>query len=127
MWTGGPRRRPSMAIARHRPSVVGRRMTLDEFLELPEEKPSLELIGGVVRQKVSPQEQHGALQFDLAELINRYARPRRLARVFTELRFIVGGDFVVPDISVYRWDRVNRLPSGEIGNIYSGPPDIVVE
>jgi hypothetical protein len=29
--------------------AIGRRMTLDEFLELPEAEPALEYAGGVVR------------------------------------------------------------------------------
>jgi hypothetical protein len=35
-------------------AITQRRLTLEEFLKLPEEKPYLELIDGVVRQKVAP-------------------------------------------------------------------------
>lgn len=35
-------------------AVLNKRMTLDEFLALPEEEPALEYGEGVVTQKVSP-------------------------------------------------------------------------
>ena len=41
-------------------------MTLEEFLQLPEEEPSLEFIDGRVEQKVSPQKKHSATQTELA-------------------------------------------------------------
>ena len=44
--------------------AVGRRMTLDEFLELPETKPVLEYVDGVVTQNVAPQGQHVLLQLN---------------------------------------------------------------
>ncbi|MBA2447513.1 MAG: Uma2 family endonuclease [Chloroflexi bacterium] len=60
-------------------TVGQRRLTLEEFLELPEESPALELIDGMVTQKVAPQWLHGLLQVGFAGLINDYARPRKLA------------------------------------------------
>lgn len=118
-----------MAVARRwpSPSAVGQRMTLEEFLTLPEEKPYLELRDGVVTQKMSPQEQHGALEYGLAELINLFGRPRKLARAFPELRGYFGLDFLVPDLAVYRWERIPRLPNGEVADAYAGPPDIAIE
>jgi len=46
-------------------AITGRRLTAQEFLELPEEKPYLELIDGEVVQKPLPQEQHGFLALEL--------------------------------------------------------------
>ena len=43
-------------------AVAGRKLTLEEFLALPEEKPALEFVAGAVRQKVSPETQHSLLQ-----------------------------------------------------------------
>ncbi len=60
-------------------AVTQRRMSLEEFLEQPEEKPALELIDGVVRQKVSPDFLHGMLQSQTMELINQFAVSRELA------------------------------------------------
>lgn len=118
-----------MAIARRRPatSPVGQRMTLEEFLKLPEEKPYLELHHGVVRQKVSPQGQHSALETDLAGLVNGFGRPRKLARAFVELRGRYGPSALLPDIAVYRWERIERLPNGKIANVFEQPPDLAIE
>jgi Uma2 family endonuclease len=63
-------------------ALTGRRLTLDEFLELPEESPALEYLDGVVAPKVSPKAYHGSTQGAFLEKFNPYARPRRLARAF---------------------------------------------
>lgn len=67
-------------------AVTPQTLSLDEFLELPEEKPALEYIDGRMVQKVSPQWQHAMLQFGLAELINRFGRLHTLAMAFPERR-----------------------------------------
>ena len=108
-------------------AITQRRLTLEEFLKLPEEKPYLELIDGVVRQKVAPQWLHALLQPLLAAAINRHAWPRKLAVAFTEIREAFGRDSLVPDIGVYRWERVPRTASGEVTNGPPTPPDIAVE
>lgn len=66
--------------------AIARRMTAEEFLRLPEEKPYLELIDGQLVHKMAAQEQHASLQVDLAATINGYARPRKLGLAFSELR-----------------------------------------
>src|SRR5579864_7186064 len=77
-----------------------RRLTLDEFLALPEEKPALELESdGTVVRKASPQGQHSRLQLAICERINRFAESRRLALAFLELRVLFGGAAYVPDVS----------------------------
>jgi Uma2 family endonuclease len=108
-------------------AVPERRMTLEEFLELPEEKPALEFDDGVVTQKAPPQGQHSALQPWICELINRQTRPGKLAKVFSELRTTYGGRSRVPDMAVYRWDRVPVAPDGRIANDFREPPDIAIE
>ena len=66
-------------------------MTLDEFLALPEEEPALEFgPDGRVTQKVSPKGKHSTLQGEFIELINGFARARRLALAFPELRTVFG-------------------------------------
>jgi Uma2 family endonuclease len=118
-----------MALSRRRPAqaVVGHKMSLEEFLELPEEKPYLELREGMVTRKVSPQEQHSLLEYGLSEWINRFGRPRKLAIALPELRGTYGTSLLVPDLVVYRWDRLNLLPSGKVANVYAGSPDVVIE
>src|SRR5437764_5476383 len=108
-------------------AITRRGLTLAEFLRLPEEKPALEFQDGMVTQKVSPQGQHGWLQGKLAELFNHFAEPLRLARAFTETRVTFDGASLVPDVVVYRWDRIPRTPAGEVANRFTEPPDLAVE
>jgi Uma2 family endonuclease len=104
------------------------RLTVAEFLALPEEEPELELeADGTITQKVSPKGRHSALQFALAKLFDRAAKPKRRARVFTELRATFAGASVVPDLSVYLWDRVPVTPDGLIADNFLLPPDLAVE
>ena len=103
------------------------RMTLDQFLALPERKPALEYEDGVVTQKVSPKGRHSALQSLLSDHINSQVRPQKLAWAFTELRATFAGMSRVPDIAVYRWDRIPRDAEGTIADIFSEPPDIAIE
>jgi Uma2 family endonuclease len=107
--------------------AIGRRMTLDEFLALPETKPALEFDGRKVTQKVAPQGQHGILQGEIVERVNVFARPSKLARAISELRATYAGLSRVPDVAVYLWDRIPRLPNGRAGNRFTEPPDIAVE
>jgi Uma2 family endonuclease len=108
-------------------AVAHKRVTLEEFLQLPEEKPALEYFDGVIEQKMSPKTRHSALQFELAERINAVARPAEIARAFPELRTTFGGKSYVPDLSVYRWARVPRDESGNLVDDVRAPPDIAVE
>ena len=118
-----------MAVTRRdiEADVVGQRMTLDEFLELPELTPALEYVDGVVRQKVAPQGQHVTLQDEFTQTINAVARPRKLARAYPELRATYAGLSRVPDVAVYLWERIPRLPNGRIANRFTEPPDIAIE
>jgi Uma2 family endonuclease len=107
--------------------AVGRRMTLDEFLELPEAEPSLEYVGGVVRQKVAPQGQHATLQSEFVHRVNVVAKPAKLALALPELRTTFAGLSRVPDVAVYLWERIPRQPNGRVGNRFTEPPDIAIE
>jgi Uma2 family endonuclease len=107
--------------------AVGRRMTLDEFLALPETTPALEYVAGRVTQKVAPQGQHVTLQDELVQRVNALARPAKLARAYSELRATYAGLSRVPDVSVYLWDRIPRLPDGRVANRFTEPPEIAME
>lgn len=102
-------------------------LTLEQFLRLPERKPALEYEDGRVTQKVSPKLRHAALQIELAILIDQFARPRKLARAFPELRTTYANRSVVPDVAVYRWDRIPRTPAGELEDDALTPPDVAIE
>jgi Uma2 family endonuclease len=100
---------------------------LEEFLELPEEKPALEYVDGEVTQKASPQGKHSVLQSEIALRIGNFARPARLAIVMIELRSIFARACVVPDVSVYLSPRVPLDPTGKIADRFFDPPDLAVE
>jgi len=107
--------------------AVGRRMTLDEFLALPETKPALEYVAGRVTQKVAPQGQHALLQSDIVQRVNSVARPQKLALALPELRTTYAGLSRVPDVAIYLWGRIPRQADGRIANRFTDPPDIAVE
>jgi Uma2 family endonuclease len=109
-----------MAITREMP-------TLEQFLSLPDEEPSLEYFRGRVTQKVAPNPRHSRLQTKLAEWFNRYAEPERIAVAFAELRATFGGNSVVPDVSVYLWARLPVDADGELLEECREPPDIAIE
>jgi Uma2 family endonuclease len=108
-------------------TVASTGLTLEEFLRLPDEEPALEFMEGVVAPKVSPKGRHGILQGELVERLNRSARPGRLARAIPELRATFGGAAVVPDVAVYRWQRIPMDASGRAGDDFLEPPDIAIE
>ena len=103
------------------------RITLEEFLRLPEERPALEYLDGKATQKVAPTGQHGWLQFGFAAFFNNHAVPMRLALAIPELRTTYAGASPVPDVAVYRWEHVPWSPDGEVPNYFYAPPDIAVE
>lgn len=80
-------------------AVLERPLTLEEFLQLPERKPPFEYEEG----------------------------PSKLARAFSELRVTFGGRSYVPDVSVFRWDRIPCDPDGRVADDFFEPPDLVVE
>ena len=108
-------------------AITQRRMTLEEFLELPEEEPALEYWDGMVTQKVSPKNKHGRLQWQLATLINLFSEPRKLAMAIPEARTTFAGASPVPDVVVYTWGRLPRDPDGELADDNVEPPDIAIE
>jgi Uma2 family endonuclease len=102
-------------------------LTLEEFLKLPETKPASEYIDGQIIQKPMPQGKHSTIQTELPAAINAVVRTRRIARAFTELRCTFGGRSIVPDVSVFTWDRIPRDENGEIANVFRAAPDWIIE
>jgi Uma2 family endonuclease len=108
-------------------AIATKVLTLEEFLKLPEEEPSLEYVDGEVTQKVSPQGKHGVLQLEIGRLLVNFARPAKLAMVLTELRSSYARASTVPDVSVYLSLRVPVDPTGKIADRFFDPPNLVVE
>jgi Uma2 family endonuclease len=102
-------------------------LTLDEFLKLPETEPASEYIDGRIIQKPMPQGEHSVVQTELAPAINLVVKPKKMARAFTELRCTFGGRSIIPDISVFVWDRIPRKENGEVANVFSIAPDWTIE
>jgi len=80
-------------------------LTLEEFLTLPETKPA-EFINGEIVQKPMPQGEHSRLQGKLCAVINQVTEDQKIA--FPELRCTFGGESVVPDVTVFQWNRIPR-------------------
>jgi len=102
-------------------------VTLEEFLKLPETKPASEYIDGQIIQKSMPQGKHSTIQGELVTALNTVVKPKRIARAFPELRCTFGGRSIVPDISVFVWDRIPRDVNGEIADTFQIAPDWMIE
>jgi Uma2 family endonuclease len=102
-------------------------ITLEEFLELPETKPALELINGQISQKPMPDGKHSLLQVELFQTINQITKPLKIAKALPELLCIVVDAAIVPDVSVFRWERIPRHSSGRIANRFEIHPDWAIE
>ncbi|WP_299404624.1 Uma2 family endonuclease [Acaryochloris sp. IP29b_bin.148] len=101
--------------------------TLEAFLQLPATQPASEFIKGQVTQKPMPQGEHSTLQGELVTVINAATKPGRVAWAFPELRCTFDGRSIVPDVSVFTWDKLPTKPDGTIANIFTEPPDWIIE
>jgi Uma2 family endonuclease len=108
-------------------AITDQTMSLEEFLELPEEKPALEYWDGRITQKVPPKGRHSFLQLEVAKLLDQAGQSSKTAKAFTELRATYGGASLVPDVSVYVRNRIPRDSKGRIADDFREPPDIAVE
>jgi len=106
---------------------VARTPTLEDFLGLPETKPGSEYFDGQITQKPMPQGEHSVLQTELASALNLALKPQKLGRAFSELRCTFEGSSIIPDISVFEWDRIPRKENGGVANIFSITPDWAIE
>src|SRR6266540_1448524 len=97
-------------------AIALRGLTLEEFLRRPERKPALEFADGVATQKVMPGGRHSMLRGAFVGWFNWLAEPQKLALALLELRTTYGGASYVPDVSVYRWERIPRGATGRIAD-----------
>ncbi|MGD9890952.1 MAG: Uma2 family endonuclease [Dehalococcoidia bacterium] len=106
------------------------RLTLREFLRLPETKPAIEYDCGEVIQKPMPDAAHSVLQIFLGALMLQAVAGLHVGRVATELRCVFGprGEqrSYVPDIVFVSRER---LPAGKLVALrfLHGAPDVAVE
>ena len=104
-----------------------KRLTLEAFLALPETKPASEFIAGQIVQKPRPQGKHSTMQSDLGAVVNAALKPNRIARAYPELRCTFGGRSIVPDLAVFRWERIPRDPDGQVANVFDLAPDWTIK
>jgi len=102
-------------------------ITLEEFLQLPETKPASEFFNKQIIQKPMPQGEHSLLQGEILQNINRVVEPLKIGYAFPELRCIFDGMAIVPNVCVFRWERIPRQPSGRISNRFETHPDWAIE
>ena len=107
-------------------TAVESHLSLEEFLAQSETQPASEFIDGYVYQKPMPQGEHSAIQSDLTALINQLRRDK-IARAFPELRCTFGDRAIVPDISVFTWDRIARNEDDRVANRFDLAPDWAIE
>ena len=108
----------------HSPSKT---ITLEEFLKLPETNPASEYIDGQIIKKPMPQGKHSTIQTEFSTTINVIFKARKVARAFSELRCTFGGRSIVPDVSVFTWERIPRDQNGEVANTFLMAPDWTIE
>ncbi len=107
--------------------VATEKISLEQFLTLPETKPAREYINGEIYQKPMPQGKHSRLQTRLSTSINQVGESEKLLLAFTELRCTFANRSIVPDISVFEWSNIPLDDNGEVVNRFKIPPDWIIE
>jgi hypothetical protein len=105
-----------MAITRELTAddLVGRRLSIAEYLALPEIKPYLELVDGRVEQKLSTSGPHSRVVMDFAQLAAATGTSRSPVEALPEARLVIAEQVWVPDLVVYASGKVPLDAQGEI-------------
>ena len=74
-----------------------------------------------------PQEHHNTIQVKLTETINAVIKKQHIGSVYTELRCVFGGRAIVPDITVFLWERIPVDENGNVANVFNLAPDWMIE
>lgn len=106
--------------------AIKTRLTLEEYLALPETEPPCEYFDGEVVQKASPNLDDGVLAVELGALFREWARRATSCVVGVEIRHIAPdrSRVYLPDVSV---TMAERLAGHERGQPVPVTPDVVVE
>jgi Uma2 family endonuclease len=101
------------------------RLTLEEFLALPEEKPYAEFFRGEVRRKVTPSGNHQFAAKRIVRFLDRYGRETGGEAIENvRVLFVPGADDeagFIPDVAFYV-DRSRLKRRSQVN-----PPDLAVE
>jgi Uma2 family endonuclease len=109
------------------PPQVRKTLTLEDFLQLPEQKPVLEYIDGRVRAKAVPQFKHSLLTLRITNHLNAFAEAAGLGLALPELRCTFEGRSIVPDVVFLLEAHIPEPPGDEMEGHSLRPPDIHVE
>ncbi|HEY9297009.1 MAG TPA: Uma2 family endonuclease, partial [Phormidium sp.] len=90
-------------------------------------EPASEYSDGSIIQKPMPQGKQSTIQTELSTIVNVNLKSGKIARAFSELRCTFGGWSIVPDVSVFTWNKIPRDQNGEVANTFSIPPDWTIE
>ena len=106
---------------------TGTKLTLEDFLALPQGDVHYEFVDGRAVPKVSPKEFHSMLTFALTAILSKWAKRR--GRVCLEWAIILkrqGKDWApIPDVTYISYER---LPATEKRNqACPVPPELVIE
>ena len=104
------------------------RVSLEEYLRLPETAPYFELVDGEVVQKTMPNASHAAIVAELLAELIVYLRKSREGRALTELRHTDRAEewVFLPDISVTLNGRWPAPPADMHGPV-EVMPDFAIE
>ena len=102
-------------------------LTLDLFLAMPETKPASEFVDNKIIQKPMPQGKHSTIQLDLGSAVNHLLKPKKIARAYSEIRCTFGGRSIVPDLALFKWERIPRELDGSVANAFKLAPDWTIE
>ena len=106
------------------------RLTLDQFLALPETKPYSEYACGEVYQKPMPDKDHGRLLFFLTLLIHEFLTKTPLGEVILEWRCVFGPPgrerAFIPDVAFATHER-SAVPGRTERKFLWTAPDLAVE
>ncbi len=102
-------------------------LSLVDFLQLPEAKPAREYINGEIISKPMPQGKHSIIQGELVTFINSTVKKAKIALAFPELRCTFGNRSIVPDVTVFSWERIPIDETGDIANVFSTYPNWTIE
>ncbi|BAQ63543.1 Uma2 family endonuclease [Geminocystis sp. NIES-3709] len=107
--------------------IIDQKLTLTEFLHLPETKPIKQYIDGEIIEKPMPQSKHSRIQLKLGMFIENIASKNKIASAFPELRCTFNNRSIVPDLSILKWDNIPLDSEGELIDKITIAPDWIIE
>ena len=105
------------------------RVSLEDFLAMPETEPASELIDGEVVQKMAPSLYHGRLTTELIALLHSYLRESREGEVVNEVRHRDSSEqrIFVPDVNVTLKGRLPKSREAGLHGPIDAQPDFAIE